>query len=270
VGRRRRAAVRGRASARRYELALAIAACGLACAHATPIESTWAREAQIAVDGAYADWSGQLVRIDSDRSVALGVANDRSNLYLCLVTRDLDVQTMIERAGFTLWIDPDGGRAKRIGFRIAPVQATAAGVTPPYVEIVRHGAEYGEQLVGSAEGPIQVVIAARADVIAYEMRLALDGKAGANALAVGAALAPGATVGLGVETEPFTPRRRARMPVPQEMPEPPPPDDPRAPRDPRAGGDYEDVEPMAPMTRVRKIEPLRAWVVTRLASRESP
>lgn len=243
---------------------LALAAAGLACATTPELDSRWPAP-EIAVDGAYAEWSGRLVRIDDERSVALGVANDGANLYLCLVTRDLDVQTLIERLGFTLWVDPDGGTRKQIGFRIAPFQAGAKATAPAYVEIVQHGAEYGEQLVGSSTGPIDVEAAARADVIAYEIRIALGTPLSGSSGQAGVTLAPGARLGLGFETEALTSRRRGRTPVPaqQEPPPSPGPQQPRDPRDPR----YEEPEPPPlELPRARKIPPLRAWVVARLAT----
>jgi hypothetical protein len=246
--------------------ALLLSALGLACATTPDLESHWPEPA-IVVDGAYAEWATRLVKIDeeSGRNVALGIANDGKNLYICLVTRDLDVQTLIERLGFTLWVDPGGGTSKQIGFHVAPFQAGARTTAPAYVEIVQHGAEYGEQLVGSSAGPIDVEAAARADVIAYEIRIALGTPlSGATGL-VGVTLAPGARLGLGFETEGLTSKRRGRSPVPaqQEPPPSPSPQPPGDPRDPR----YEEAEP-APREppRARKIPPLRVWVVARLAT----
>ena len=243
--------------------ALLLFAAGLACATVPELDSRWPAP-EIAMDRAYTEWSGRLVRIDDERSVALGVANDRANLYLCLVTRDLDVQTLIERLGFTLWVDPDGGKRKQIGIRIAPFQAGAKATAPAYVEIVQHGAEYGEQLVGSSTGPIDVQAAARADVIAYEIRIALGTPLSGSSGQAGVTLAPGARLGLGFETEALTSRRRGRTPVPaqQEPPPAPSPQPPRDPRDPR----YEEPEsPPHELPRARKIPPLRVWVVAQLA-----
>lgn len=244
-------------------LASLAAAFGLACVNTPELESHWPAP-EIAMDGAYPEWSGRLVRIDDDeRSVAIGVANDSKNLYLCLVTRDLDVQTLIERLGFTLWVDPAGGTSRQIGIRVAPFQAGATATAPAYVEIVQHGAEYGEQLVGSSAGPIDVEAAARADVIAYEIRIALGTPlSGASGLA-GVTLVPGARLGLGFETEGLTSRRRGRTPVPAQQEPPPSPGPQPPPRDPR----YEDPESqMVELPRARKIPPLRAWVVARLAT----
>jgi hypothetical protein len=249
-------------------LVLALALASLACASPPQIESNWPSR-DLAIDGAYSEWAGQLVRIDESRSVALGVANDRSNLYLCLVTRDLEVQTLIERVGFTLWIDPSGGTDKRIGLRVAPVQAGPTATAPAYVELVQQGAEYGEQLVGSSDGPIEVQAAARADVIAYEIRLALGTSlSGSSARLADVTLAPGTRIGLGFETEKLPARRRVRTsaPSPQAPPEPAPPEPGRLPGDPR----YQDSEPEpVELPQSRKIAPLRAWVTAVLAADES-
>jgi hypothetical protein len=247
-------------------LVLAVAVAALACASPPRIESSWPSR-DLALDGGYSEWAGQLVRIDESRSVALGVANDRTNLYLCLVTRDLEVQTLIERVGFTLWIDPSGGTDKRVGLRVAPVQAGPAATAPAYIELVQHGAEYGEQLVGSREGPIEVQAAARADVIAYEIRLALGTSlSGSSARLAGVTLAPGSKLGIGIETEKLPARRRVRAnaPSPQPPPEPAPPE-PRLPGDPR----YEPEEPQPlELPRARKIAPLDMWVTAVLTADE--
>jgi hypothetical protein len=242
----------------------AIALLGLACATPSELAGQWTAS-PIVVDGAYSEWSGRLVQIDEDhgRHIALGVANDRANLYLCLVTRDLDVQTLIERVGFTLWVDPGGSTSQQIGFRVAPFQAGATATAPAYIELVQHGAEYGEQLVGSSEGPIDVKATAIADKIAYEIRIALGTPLSGGSGLAGVTLAPGARLGLGFESEALTAHRRGRAPAPQQ-PDPAPSPGPQPPNDPR----YEDPQsPSAEFQRAsRKIPPLRAWVVARLAA----
>jgi hypothetical protein len=235
------------------------AAVALACASTPEFASRWTAET-IAVDGNYSEWAGKLVRIDDERSVAFALANDGANLYLCLVTRDLDVQTLIERLGFTLWVDPAGGTEKRIGFRVAPFTAGPKATAPASIEIVQHGDEYGEQLVGSAAGPIDVEAAARADVVAYEIRIALGTPISGSSQS-GVVLSPGARLGVGIETDALTSRRRTRVQVPQEEPSPQPggrPGDPRY---------QEEPPPPLELPRARKIAPLRTWIVAVLASR---
>jgi hypothetical protein len=244
--------------------ASAVALLGLACATPSELAGQWPAS-PIVVDGAYSEWSGRLVQIDEDhgRSIALGVANDRANLYVCLVTRDLDVQTLIERVGFTLWVDPAGGTRQQIGLRVAPFQAGATATAPAYVELVQHGAEYGEQLVGSAEGPVDVKATAIADKVAYEIRIAIGTPlSGASGLA-GVTIAPGARIGLGFESEALTAHRRGHAPAPAQSDPGPPPPGPQTPNDPRY--DEPSSQPLG-VPRSRKLPPLRAWVVARLAA----
>jgi len=235
---------------RRLQPAVALAIVGwlLACAHSAQIESSWP-DPEITVDGAYADWSGRLVRLDDGRSVAVGVANDRANLYLCLVTRDFEIQSMIQRSGLTIWLDPEGGRQKRIGFRIAPLEPKDIATSPAYIELVVEGAEYGEQRVAPVEnGPIEVRSAAHADVTAYEIRVALGTPLGLSNARSSVTLAPGPLLGLGFETEELLVGRD---------------------RDPRRDGDIaadpEDPGPL--LRRTRRYEPMRAWAVAKLAER---
>jgi hypothetical protein len=172
-----------------------------------PLVVRTARNAAIEVDGSYDDWKGSFTRIDTGRSVGLGIAQDDANLYLSLVTRDLGVQTLLRRAGFTVWLDPSGGQRTKIGLRVAPIADDESSGEPgevltPRIEIVRDGAEYGYQLANP--GPDAVVDAKtshRADVIAYEFRLAMTGTL-AESLPGGAdtRIAPGSKVGVGVVT----------------------------------------------------------------------
>jgi hypothetical protein len=100
---------------------LGLAVAATACAQ-PPLVVRATRNAAIDVDGAYDDWKGSFTRIDATRSVGLGIAQDDANLYLSLVTRDLGVQTLLRRAGFTVWLDPSGGKQPKIGLRVAPIE----------------------------------------------------------------------------------------------------------------------------------------------------
>ena len=216
---------------------LCAAALLAGCAQ-TPLVIDAAADAEITVDGRYEDWGGRFTRIDGSRSVGLGIANDRADLYLCLVTRDLGVQTLLRRGGFTVWLDPEGGQRKRIGVRVAPVEGEVETAVTPRVEIVRDGAEYGYQLADpTPEGPVDVKTARSADVVVYEFRLTFEGSLmGGEEGDMRARLTRSGPLGVGVVTDPLTA----------------PPDGPR-------GGE-----------RPQTIEPLAAWVVTTLSTRAGP
>lgn len=190
----------------------------IACATtATQVES-WSTPA-ITVNGDYSDWQGRFTGIAGQRSLALGVANDGSDLYLCIATRDLSVQSLLRRAGFTVWLDPRGGRDKVLGLRVAPEtveaeQAESEEATTPRTEIVFDGAEYGYQLAElGPDEPVDVKTAYRADVVVYEFRVALRTPLAAPTEDVRASLTPGPALGIGVVTGKL-----------------PPPEGPNAPR----------------------------------------
>lgn len=217
------------------EMLLLGAVVPVACASPPELRSV-RPDPPISIDGAYDDWAGRFTRIESDHSVGLSVANDPQNLYLCLVTRDLGVAGLLQRAGFTLWLDPDGGEHRTLGVRVAPVEPELAKASTPSVEIVFAGAEYGYQLAElGSDGPIDVRAAVHEDVVAYEIRLAIGrplARQDRNPDQVTLRSSP--TLGLGFEAEP--PRRRHGA------------DEPRA----HGPGRY-------------VVEPLRVWVKAILA-----
>ncbi len=196
--------------------ALLAAAALAACAGPTPTLPAWTAP-EVRVDGAYGDWDGRFTRIHGKYNVGLAVARDATDLYLCLVTRELRVQSLLEKAGFTIWFDPAGGRTERLGVRVTPREAEGEEPISPRVEIVFDGAEYGYQLAdATAGGPLELKAARHADVLVYELRATLAGPmTGRPEDAARATLVPGATLGVGLVTEELPP------------PEPPPGADPR-------------------------------------------
>jgi len=116
-------------------------------------------------------------------------------------------------------------------------------------------------LVASAAGPIDVEAATRADVVAYEIRIALGTPISGSSQS-GVVLSPGARLGLGIETETLTSRRRTRVPIPEQPSGPQAPGPGGSPNDPR----YEEPAPLE-LPRARKISPMRTWIVVVLASK---
>jgi hypothetical protein len=203
------------APSRRRNLSILASLCGagvlFGCAQPSLVVAS-IRDAEIAIDGAYEDWGGRFTRIDGRRSVGIGIANDADDLYLCLVTRDLGVQTLLRRGGFTMWLDPAGGQEKKLGLRVAPIERSETSGEPgevltPRIEIVRDGAEYGYQLAKPGpDGPVDAKTSHSADVIAYEFRIALgDPLAGSLPSGLRASLSPGKRLGVGVITDPLEP-----------------------------------------------------------------
>ena len=72
----------------------------------------------ITVDGETGDWYGALSYI-SKAQVFVGFVNDRDALYICLTREAAGEGPSVPMGGLTVWIDPSGGDAKKLGLRIA-------------------------------------------------------------------------------------------------------------------------------------------------------
>ena len=68
----------------------------------------------IAIDGRDADWGERLALFDKQK-IAVGIANDDANLYVCLKFLERPSQQQVMRQGFTLWIDSTGSNEKKWG-----------------------------------------------------------------------------------------------------------------------------------------------------------
>jgi|GEM_PF-1304605 hypothetical protein len=71
---------------------------------------------KINIDGQTDDWKGNLIPI-KDTGVALGVANDKQYLYLCLRVDNQAYASQIMRAGMTIWFDSSGQKKKTLGLK---------------------------------------------------------------------------------------------------------------------------------------------------------
>jgi hypothetical protein len=84
-------------------------------ANAEKLDSKW-RSSDVTIDGMQFDWEGSLYSFDEDK-VNVGVMNDRDYLYICLVPLDDSIIRQAVGAGFTVWVEGDGGKKNKIGIR---------------------------------------------------------------------------------------------------------------------------------------------------------
>lgn len=89
------------------------------------LESKWA-DREITVDGKLDEWRENLV-VPKNSHVGIGFMNDGSNLYLTLTTMDRNSIMQALTRGFTVWIDPKGGKNQRFGIRY-PVGGGVVGL----------------------------------------------------------------------------------------------------------------------------------------------
>ena len=78
------------------------------------VASAW-RDRDIVIDGDARDWRGLTTYVE-EGNIAVGVANDGEDLFLCLHSPTRDVAGQIMMRGLTVWFDPNGGSGKQLGF----------------------------------------------------------------------------------------------------------------------------------------------------------
>ena len=214
-------------------LAAIVGAIAVAVAAETlRIESAWSTEAP-AVDGKLTEWSSPLVTLGSV-PLSLGVRNDGQFLYVALASSDQATRMMLGAAGFTVWMDPSGKSKRSFGITVPPIMTGGPGMrgrgpsgeppAQPGQEDQKAPTQAGP---GGPSGPaigtitsIEVQGASKDDkrrfelayartigldvaarmaegVLVYELRVPLPVS---EAQPYGVRSAPGATIGLGIET----------------------------------------------------------------------
>ena len=83
------------------------------------IKSKW-RERNITIDGLYDDWQNNLQFL-KDKRIAFGIANDESDLYLCLVSSNRGMLFQMMSGGFAVWFDPQTGSGRVQRHRMSPL-----------------------------------------------------------------------------------------------------------------------------------------------------
>lgn len=98
---------------KRYLFFLILSVLPLASCGTLDIKSQW-RDTAIAIDGRSDDWQGRLWSVE-DTSLAVGVLNDETFLYLCVTAEDARAAGQVLRQGLIVWFDPRGGKDKVLG-----------------------------------------------------------------------------------------------------------------------------------------------------------
>jgi hypothetical protein len=112
-----RAAVAGRSAPAPWPLALFL---GLACLPAVPAGAksisldSAVRTSPITIDAKLDDWQDALVYV-KQANLAVGLLNDGTDLYLCVQSRDPEVNLQILEQGMTAWLTPHGASEKQFG-----------------------------------------------------------------------------------------------------------------------------------------------------------
>jgi hypothetical protein len=236
-------------------LLLLLLACGQ-----PPLDAHW-RDRELRVDGVVADWAGLQVPLGG-KPAQVGLANDGEALYVSVATTDHELARALA-FGFTVWIDPAGGKAQNLGVRVLmapPVRRNRWEWEPnPFparlqgIELLGPQPSTRRRIDLPGEGGVEVALAAAEGPLVYELRVPL-----ATAGGWGLGARPGDRLGVTLQSAPpsFGARRGEGGPDG---------DGPRAGRRPRGDGPEGDGPPRRGRGRGGP-RPLELWVSVRLAA----
>ena len=204
-------------------LALVIALAIIAGCREKQLDSIWRTET-VVIDGELADWPDGLTPLQP-APVAVGITNDAHHLYLALSINEAGLSRRILMGGFTVWLDPQGGRKQRVGIRfpIGPWQGASArrqwdpadepgrfweraALALNQVEIVGPGKNETRVFPAAGDGHVAVMITADRDGLSYELKIPL--KAGPD-WPLDLQPADSHRLGIGLETPDFGRGNRA-------------------------------------------------------------
>ena len=102
-------------------LSLSVIACILICVFIAgcgrPVLFSECRDSVITVDGKYTDWGNARTYYVEKEKVILNLLNDKDYLYICIVTRNIDIEARLMDSGLCLWFDPSGKKSRNFGVR---------------------------------------------------------------------------------------------------------------------------------------------------------
>jgi len=168
----------------------------------------------IVIDGRHEDWQDALTYL-KDHNLSIGILNDESDIYLCLATSEMGLESRFVMQGLLLWFDGRGGTDKTLGIRYPmgmrlKERQPTPGDRPdsespqntPYQMSLREmeiiGPEEGERhhfTIAEIEG-IQAKARSSQGMFVYEVKVPLQ-QTEATQFAIGA---EGKTIGMGLET----------------------------------------------------------------------
>jgi hypothetical protein len=94
----------------------------LQCNQTIEMGSVWMK-GKVAIDGDVSEWKSVLRTTDD--KFGIGVGNDDSALYICLISEDREIVHQVMRCGLTVWFETGKSEKNRLGIRF-PLGRTGA------------------------------------------------------------------------------------------------------------------------------------------------
>ena len=80
------------------------------CSSTKELNSEMLSGTYVVVDGRADEWSGKKMLDLKDAGLLIGIQNDASNVYLCLISTDRTTARLMTIAGMIVWIEPEHGK----------------------------------------------------------------------------------------------------------------------------------------------------------------
>lgn len=171
------------------------------------------RDRVITVDGNSDEWRDSLTYI-KEADIAVGMFNDRHDLYLCVTSRNRELNLQAMNMGLTVWFSPGGGKERTFGVEYPLMEdlvesraagarhgeTTAPGGSGPSLSrlAVRGPARDERQPMAAADAPgIEARAASLGGAFVYELRVPLEQNE-QHPYGIGAE--PGQVIGILLET----------------------------------------------------------------------
>ncbi len=191
------------------------------------LNSIW-RDREVSIDGKHDDWLNALMYFEEE-NISLGLLNDESFMYICMIVEDPMIRSQIMIQGFTLRFKPDGGKKKIFGIKFpiglseermqtrgmqeknVPMKPRRGELDPEMVrqapmrqitelEILGPGKDESVRMpIEQAKG-IHVAINSSSGTLVYELKIPLS-QDEQNPYAIGAKA--GSTIGIRLKTPKF-------------------------------------------------------------------
>lgn len=176
--------------------------------------SVW-RDREVVIDGKFTDWQNSTVYYDENKRVVVSLLNDKEYIYICLISRNREIEAKLIESGFTAWFDPDGGKNKVFGIRF-PVGMKRMGMSiedkdlEKKLEVLEGLQDKMELMIGPGKPPlglsldearqqgIEAKIGREKGYFVYELKVPLE-KSSRHPYAIEAKA--GKPIGLGLEMQ---------------------------------------------------------------------
>jgi len=119
----------GKTDIKTFSLAIGflLFACLLASGCKEPEIASYCVDHPMNIDGKYGDWPNSATYYYEKEKVIINLLNDSEYFYICLITRNRQIEEKIMESGLLVWFDPQAGKNRVFGIRF-PAAAKSMGI----------------------------------------------------------------------------------------------------------------------------------------------